>query len=546
MSNNRLPNEVVFTIEDSEKEVRHLSFTGPQRQLRFGAEDGLYSDSTQFVVERFGSDGLVHIRSRYNNYYWARASRHEPWLVASSPERVEDMFVDECTLFWTHFSAGNVSVSFVHAQSGFNVVMRPQEDAYAYNLCLDQAPPTNFSFVSLIALRGRKLPRYVAFQNRNDRYLIPRLAAPMPMFFDSETTNNRSTGFDIEHTKSGEIRVKPMRSNGMMGAIPDSTQWRAVLLLDPRPNDPTTLFEVYNHSRFKNGIRLRCNGINTRPFCSSSADRALILSSNSTSETTANCLRVNPVAQQGTRRVTIESFRHPWESRYIIAFHGVTIHNTTNAEREHLLIEPDISMETHFTFRNSLYNHEGPSAKFHGRIPFPTTSGQLEFPDVARTVDSEWQKSQLTVVKRRYEATIILPPNTNVEVLLFYKRVLYEIPFSYQQFDTIPFGGNVTQHLHDGYIHIQHDADVEHQTYNFHNRTAHDISSPGVESPPGSGIFVHELECPKKQDGVETDEPDQEYDAQADMGPDDGLDHQEVDAPVGIETDACDEVTQEV
>ncbi|KAK9666892.1 hypothetical protein RND81_14G218800 [Saponaria officinalis] len=456
------------------------------------------------------------------------------------------MFVDECTLFWTHFSAGNVFVSFVHAQSGFNVVMRPQEDAYAYNLCLDQAPPTNFSFISLIALRGRKLPRYVTFQNRNDRYLVPRSAAPMPMFFDSETTNNINTGFEIEHTKSGEIRVKPMRGNGMMGAIPDSTQWQAVLLLNPRPNDPTTLFEVLNHSRYKNAIRLRCNRVNRSPLCSSSADRALILTNISTGETFANCLLVNPVAQQGTRKVTIESFHHPWESRYMIGLDGVLINNTTNVEREHLFIKPDIPMETEYTFRNSLYNHEGPSAKFHGRIPFPNTSGQLEFPDVARTVESEWQKTQLTVVKKRYEATIILPPNTTVHVLLLHKFVEYEIPFSYQQFDTIPFGGNVTQHLHDGYIHIVHTIDVVHEPQHFPNRTAHDdISSLGVESPPGSGIFVHKLECPKNQDGVETDDPYQEYDAQADLGPDDGLD-KEADAPVGIETDASDEVTQEV
>ncbi|KAK9666897.1 hypothetical protein RND81_14G219300 [Saponaria officinalis] len=221
------------------------------------------------------------------------------------------------------------------------------------------------------------------------------------------------------------------------------------------------------------------------------------------------------------------------------------VSNTTNAEREHLFIDPDISMETHFTFRNSFYNHEGPAAKFHGRIPFPTTSGQLEFPDVARTVDSEWQQSQLTTVKRRYEARLILPPNTNVEIYLSHKRVQYEIPFSYQQFDTLPFGGNVTQHLHDGYIYILHDADVDHTTYNLPNRTAQDISPLGVETPPGSGIFVHELECPKNQDGVETDEPNQEYDAQADMGPDDELD-QEADAPVGIETHASDEVTPEV
>ncbi|KAK9666870.1 hypothetical protein RND81_14G217400 [Saponaria officinalis] len=539
MSNVRLPNEVVFTIEDSDKEVRYLSFTGPQRQLRFGVEEGVHSDTTQFVVERFGREGLVHIRSRFNNNYWVRASRHEPWLVASSLKREEDMFKDECTLFQTQFGPGNVLVSFVHAQSGFNVVMRPPEDSHAYNLCLDQAPPTNFSFIDLISRRGTRLPRYVTFQGSNNRYLVPRLTNPRPMFFDSETTNNRSTGFDIEHTKSGEIRVKPMRSNGIMGAVPDSTQWQVVLLLNPRPNDPTILFEVYNHSYYKNGIRLRCNGVNRRPFCRSS-NGALILSHNSTGETSSNCLRINPVAQQGTRRVTIESFRHPWESRYSIIFRAAVVHNTTNAEREHLFIDPDIPMETHFTFRNSFYNHEGPSAKFHGRIPFVTTSSQLEFPDVARTVDSEWQKSQLTVVNRRYEATLILPANTSVEVRLIYKRVQYEIPFSYQQFDTLPFGGNVTQHLQDGYIYILHTADVEHSTHYYPNRTVHDISPLGVETLPGSGIFVHELECPKNQDEVETDEPNQ-----ADMGPDDGLD-QEADAPADIERDASDEVTQEV
>ncbi|XP_074284731.1 uncharacterized protein LOC141610532 isoform X2 [Silene latifolia] len=138
-----LPELVVFSVRDS-NDARYLSFTGPQRQLRFGPEEGVFSDIAKFAVESAG-DGLVHIRSCYENNYWARASRPETWLVASAPEKFDDMSKDGCTLFWPRLSAGNVFVEFIHAQSGMNVVMRPPNDAHAYSLCIEHGAPTEFS-----------------------------------------------------------------------------------------------------------------------------------------------------------------------------------------------------------------------------------------------------------------------------------------------------------------------------------------------------------------------------------------------------------------
>ncbi|KAK9666903.1 hypothetical protein RND81_14G219700 [Saponaria officinalis] len=515
-----LPSRLVLSIRDSDQELRYLSFTGPDRRLRFDPEVGIHDDNVVFIFDRT-PNGLVHIRSRFDNNYWVRASRNEPWLVASPREKEEDMSKDECTLFRTIFKKFNMSVNFVHAQSGLSVVMRPSTDAHAYNLCVESGPPTDFTFIGQEDLRSSKLPRYAMFRGSNNRYLTARSTPQYTgLYFESENTTDRSVGFEIEYTRTGNIRVKSMRFDGLWSGVQFDGKWPILVLPKPNPNDLNT-FKVLRVSGTPSfNIFLRC--LSTNMLCVY-ADRTGVFELAENPVPIGYLRFIEPMYAVGTRKVNIESFRHQLGSRGYVVRRNVTLSNPTNVEREHLFIDPNVHMSIQTTFENSIRTQINRfRAEFNGRIPFITTSGELEFPDEITTVLSNWNLINSSSVRMKIEETLILPPNTQVDVRIEMKTIAYEIPFSYHQDDVLPFGGSVTQYLHDAVLRIYREVDAQLKT--FHTpidpilQSAKDTSSLGVELVPGSGIFVQELECPRKQDEV-----DEEYDAETDIGPD-GLD----------------------
>ncbi|KAK9666905.1 hypothetical protein RND81_14G219800 [Saponaria officinalis] len=539
-----LPELVAFSIKDREQEVRYLSFTGPHRQLRFGIEEGVYSDTVSFTVEEAGS-GLVHLRSCYENKYWVKASGNEPWLVATALEKVEDISKAECTVFRTQFSPGNVFVNFVHAQSGFNVVVRPAHDAHAYNLCVEHGPPTDFNFIRYSDFASVKLPRYIMFLDDYNRFLVTdRHPTFIRLAFGSRSLRDETAGFEIEYAKSGDVRVKSMWLGGLWGAGQRSGEWRTLLLLDPKPDDPNTLFEVSRSTPAfaqYEGVSLRCRGVNLVCVKMPGIDDLGLLANVQPNDLVA-CLRPWPPTKDGFRKVNIESFRHPWAYRSSEVYNWLIITNQTAVEEKHLFVEPNIPMSTRTTFRNTISNFQGPDSLFplvdlfSGQFPFVATSGELEFPDKPTSILSKWGHEHHTSVNQRYEETIILPPQTRCTIIVHRKNIVYEIPFSYQQMDEFHWGGNVTQYLHEGTFRINQDYNIEHTIESTSVRSEEDVSPLGVESSPGSGIFVYQV--PNEQDKVETDAPDQGSDAQADIGPD-GL-NQDAERVVGIKTDASD------
>ncbi|KAK9666909.1 hypothetical protein RND81_14G220100 [Saponaria officinalis] len=470
-----------------------------------------------------------------------RASRNEPWLVASAREKVEDM---RSTVFRAHFIRSRMSVYFTHSQSGLNVVMRPSTDAHAYNLCVERGPHTEFNIIPETDLRSLKLPRYAMFLGDNNLYLTARSTPQFTgLYFESQNTTDRSVGFEIEYTRTGYIRVKSMRFDGLWSGVQFNGKWPIVVLPKPNPNDPT-MFEVLRAYSTTFKIYLRCLSTNMFGAYSHRTGGVFELVEGPVGAVPIDPLRyIEPrcAVQQGTRKVNIESFRHHWGRRGIVVTRHVTLSNPTNVEREHLFIDPNVQMFKETTFENSIRNQTSLTTEFNGRIPFTTTSGELEFPDEITTVVSKWNTLNRSSVNVKIEETLILPPNTQVHVSIEMRFFEYEIPFSYHQDDVLPFGGSVTQYLHDALLGISGREDAQLKT--LHRpiiQNAKDTSSLGVELVPGSGIFVQELECPRKQDDV----VDEECDAETDIGPD-GLD-QEADALVGIAPDASDEVIQQV
>ncbi|XP_074284736.1 uncharacterized protein LOC141610533 isoform X2 [Silene latifolia] len=465
-----LPALVVFSVSDSNNEVRYLSFTGPQRQLRCGIEEGVFSDTAKFAVESAG-DGLVHIRSCYDNYYWTRASRFEPWLLALAPEKVEDMSKEDCTLFRPRMSAGNVFVGFAHVQSGLNVVMRPATDAHAYHLCVEQAPPTDFSFLNFAPLTRTKLPRYIMFLGDNNKYLSPSAQRPLALLHFAEFDNptSRAVGFEVMYTKSGDLRIKSMSLNEFWDAKPPSR----LVVIDTAtessdPNDPNTLFDVALSSPPNTrevGMALRCRGYNlyVQRWLRATAD--CVVAANTPHLYNA-WLRPRHPAIQDKRRVNIDNFRHAWvgpsstrrlRERYLT--------NTTNVERETAVFTETYRENTRITLNSSIGFFRGPAAVFNGRMPSVLATGELEIPDEAIDVTASWGTVRHTWVDdKKHDYSVKIPPMSAVTLTLFVKIATYEVPFSYQQIDESPFGGTITQDLYDGVFRIEAEYGIEEQT----------------------------------------------------------------------------------
>ncbi|KAL9231809.1 hypothetical protein vseg_006980 [Gypsophila vaccaria] len=556
-----LPELVVFSIQEANQEVRYLSFTGPQRQLRFGNEESLYSQNVPFVVEQAGS-GLVHIRSVYEDRYWVRASRFEPWLVALSLQKVEDMSRDDCTLFRPQFSPGNVFVSFVHAQSGFNVAMRPAEDAHAYNLCVEQAAPAEFRFLNFSTIRKLKLPRYITIQGQNNLYLSPR-SRNLPqtyLFFETQSPTNATTAFEIVYTKSGDVRIKSMSSDGLWLPLHMTDNiWYMALRPDPEMIEPNTLFEVSRSAPPGLGYEGFSLGRDGMVCYYTNLISPLQLSRRNSANSPQACLRVRQAGQQGKRKVNIDDFLPARVSRSNVpSMIYTSVFNGSSVDQEYAYPEP-IHLSTSTTFSNSVSHVPGPKALFYGRIPFVAASGELELPNAATTVAADWGEVRLLPTSARLE-TLILPPMSETVISIYKKRAVCEVPFSYEQIDGFLSGDDLKQYLHDGSLSIDTEYNVGSETQHYPLRSGVDISQLGVEVVPGSGIFVHKsTEVP---DGVEVNEAAQGSDAQGDIkaGGSDQVSSsvdshveevgqstiQDADALVGIKTDdASDQVIQE-
>ncbi|CAK9327296.1 unnamed protein product [Citrullus colocynthis] len=67
--------------------------------LKFSSDTAVSGYAKFGVEEAKMGNGLVHIRSVYNNKYWVPWSTHHHWIAANADEPNEDISKWSCTLF---------------------------------------------------------------------------------------------------------------------------------------------------------------------------------------------------------------------------------------------------------------------------------------------------------------------------------------------------------------------------------------------------------------------------------------------------------------
>ncbi|XP_074284775.1 uncharacterized protein LOC141610544 isoform X2 [Silene latifolia] len=99
---------------------------------------------------------------------------------------------------------------------------------------------------------------------------------------------------------------------------------------------------------------------------------------------------------------------------------------------------------------------------FNGVIPNVGSTGEIEFPDAATNVTTSWnRRTDYLPIIAKEALSLKIPPMTRLTAMLSVSTAIYEVPFSYQQIDELPYGGTQTQHLHDGVFKIESEYGVE-------------------------------------------------------------------------------------
>ena len=127
---------------------KYLSLTKNDPALPTGFikfdENEPMSPQAKFEVEMAKSgNGLVHIRSCYNNKYLVRQAYDKHWIVAAADKPEEDEYKFSCTLFEPepYDESGGVEFRFRHVQLGmYACLWRTHVPFYGGLYCGSNAP----------------------------------------------------------------------------------------------------------------------------------------------------------------------------------------------------------------------------------------------------------------------------------------------------------------------------------------------------------------------------------------------------------------------
>ncbi|XP_074284779.1 uncharacterized protein LOC141610545 isoform X2 [Silene latifolia] len=465
-----LPVNLVFSVNDHKQDIRYLSFTGDQKFLRFGAEEGVFTVTTKFAIEP-ASNGLIHIRSCYDNHYWVRYSVSQPWLSASAPEPVEDQSKDNCTLFRPEISSDAKFVRLQHVRSGLNVVMRPAGDAInAYYLCVQpSSPATVFGCINYASLV--KLHKYVRIIGDNYRTSVVRTIRNKPFIqIEANGPSHDNNGFETFFTRNGNIRIKSIVPGKFLCLEqPSDTDPFSWILADyPPESDPTnpnTLFEIVVpflpeaiSPFFPDPLALRCLGNNH--FCKRYTGNTIqncLAAETKSPEDKHIALRFVNLAVQTYSDVTVKSFRHP--RVYNIETEEL-LTNQVLENRNGLNLVAYIRKDGHIhtnkqSFSNSV-NHDQSVSNFFSIIPFLTEDGQVAIPEDNKVVSlgaKRWGTTYDTSSPKDVVMSYLLPPRSRVTASLIAKTATFEVPFSYQVSERFfSNNGSATYNLDDGFF----------------------------------------------------------------------------------------------
>ncbi|KAM7472626.1 hypothetical protein LguiA_010809 [Lonicera macranthoides] len=420
--------------------------------------ENLLSPYAKYEVEMAKTgDGLVHIKSCYNNKYFVRWSTHHWWIVAGADEPEEDKSKWSCTLFEILPMDGKM-IRFRHVQLGHYACLWRLGSENVYDSCLfaggegiDKDQCDVFTVIDWESLCI--LPKNVCFMGCNGCYLGLCQIDGNPHLQFSSTDVDPATMNQIVTTGNGSVRIMSNQNNKF---------WRLTSTIDPYDNtsknwicadsddntnnNPDTIFSPVKVDR--NVIALK--GSNNK-FCKrfTTWNMKNCLSAKSESISEDERLEVKELAM--SRNIYNVNY-HLKDARIYHQSVDLLVARRTvfNRSKEPNTFDVKLAYtdSKSMAWNASVSPNWGVKTDIKASVPV-IADGKVEInPD--STGVFEWGENieSSTISEPVYNVTA--SPMTQVKVNLFATQASCDIPFSYDQDDTLTNGTIETRTMDDG------------------------------------------------------------------------------------------------
>ncbi|KAM7497702.1 hypothetical protein LguiA_022116 [Lonicera macranthoides] len=395
--------------------------------------------------------GLVHIRCCYNNKYLVQRSPSQRWIIAGSDEPVEDMSSWSCTLF-KPVPLDCKTIRFRHVQLGHYACLWRTSDAFDLGLFAgseaeDKDQRDVFTIIDWESLCI--LPRHVAFKGDIRRYLgVQQVQGDTYLQFKSTTVDPPAIN-EVFITSDGSVRIMSVKNNRFWRYTGVGHDWIWPDSDDTTSDNRDTIF--WPVKVVDNVIALRSLG-NNNVYCKRFTANDIFIhlfSANSNDISREARLEVQQLA---TSRNIYNVNYHLKDARI---YHQRTDLLLASGSLVNRTKEP-------YTFDMKLTYIDSKSKAWNASV-WPNwgveTDIKASVPLVAGTnveisADSigvfEWEKmiEWSNISEAVYKITA--PPMTRVKVNLLATEGSCDVPFSYDQRDTLMDGNIVTITMDDG------------------------------------------------------------------------------------------------
>ncbi|KAL8127603.1 uncharacterized protein LOC141717276 [Apium graveolens] len=427
--------------------------------LRYVKEEGEVKGFVQFRGEQVGSadakfevhssesgNGLVHIRSCYNNKYLVLDKNN--WIAAKAEKPEEDQSKRSCTLFRpTSVDGDPKKMRITHVHLGNYLCL--WRTAAPYNGCVmarysnpDASSCDVFNVIDWQSLVF--LPKYVTFKGDNNKFLQAYWYENHEYLQFSEAKvedNPMRVGNEIVQTSNGNICIRNLYWNKYWRLSPN---W--IWSDSTTSTSYGTVFQPVKISNDSIALRNVANNL----FCTRHTTEGKESCLNADSGTINSWAKLKVFELVISKKVENVNFRIMDARIYgesIVLMDSSSNTNQGNAIQEQTF-DLSYKVKTSSTWSSTVSLKASIETSFSVGLP-SIVEGEVK---VGFEVAGEymWGKTKEVEEDRSFTYKVMIPPKTKVTVRVMATRGTCDVPFSYTQRDVLYTGETVTTQMDDG------------------------------------------------------------------------------------------------
>ncbi|CAK9328580.1 unnamed protein product [Citrullus colocynthis] len=443
----------------NDKYLRYIHEDSAAHGLHQFSSGVALSGYAKFEVEQAKiGNGLVHIRSVYNNKYWVRRSSSEWWIAANADEPEEDQSKWTCTLFEPIRADGcdcdgGLTIRLRHVQLGhfaclWRVPLPYEACLYAASANHDQSLLDIFPIFDWDSLFI--LPKHIAFKadNVTGSYLRGKRFQEMNyLTFNGTDISSCAVANEVFATTLGDgtVAIKSLFFDKFWSRGCDN--WVVGGSCNSDHNDPNTLF--FPTKVGNNVVALR--NLGNQLFCKRFTDEGVINGLSAVIPTITPEAQFQVYELVATREIENVEFRlsdgRIYDKKVITVATGVA---------ETRLLQPTVvDVKLAYDDKKVSAWSSTVSMKLDVETSIIKSSIPVIFDDKLAigpefSGEYEWGEAKNLTKKVETVHKVLVQPLTKVRVNLVATQASYDVPFSYTQNDTLINGQNITLNMEDG------------------------------------------------------------------------------------------------